>query len=238
MTNPKGKFVYSRDLYNFLKHNPDKINESDKQMYEHIFQIFLDVSRESSIYESYYYLGEMFLNGDYVLQNIEKAYRYFCVAASYNHGLSFYKLYTLLKEKNIRKSNVSESTSLTVLNEFQDDEKSLMFRYLKRSAEEGYVEAQHELANCYMSGEICKIDYKLALAWHRQACRNGFILSYEPSGDLLYNGGSNLSKDKILSLVMYYTGYTKGLFQLKEKVMKVKEELVLQGEPLPEMILI
>ena len=53
MTNPKGKFVYSRDLYNFLKHNPDKINESDKQMYEHIFQIFLDVSRESSIYESY-----------------------------------------------------------------------------------------------------------------------------------------------------------------------------------------
>jgi TPR repeat protein len=53
-----------------------------------------------------------------------------------------------------------------------------MFDYLKMSAEEGYVEAMHELGNQYTLGEICKKNYLYALAWHRQACRNGYLLSY------------------------------------------------------------
>jgi TPR repeat protein len=54
----------------------------------------------------------------------------------------------------------------------------VLFEYLKSSAEEGYVEAMHELGNAYMEGKICKRDYLKALAWHRQACRNGYVLSY------------------------------------------------------------
>ena len=224
-----------------MKHNPDKLKEEDSRMYQHIFEIFQHVADNSNIYESYFYLGEMYLNGDYVLKNIEKAFRYFCVSASYNHALSFYKLYTLLKEHKIRKSEAIYSPfdhSLTIKGQYREDEKALLFKYLRRSAEEGYVEAQFELANNLMSGDICKIDYKLALAWHRQACRNGYVLSYEPCGDLLYLGGSNLKKDKVLSLVMYYTAYSKGLFSLKDKVLKLRDELTKEGEPLPEMILI
>jgi TPR repeat protein len=241
MQNPKGKFIYARDLYNFMKHNPDKMNQDDIHMYQHIFEIFQHVAENSPIYESYYYLGEMYLNGDYVVQNTEKAYRYFCVSASYNHALSFYKLYTLLKEHKIRKSKAIYSplnNSLTIKGKYTEDEKALLFKYLRRAAEEGFVEAQFELANNYMNGELCKIDYKLALAWHRQACRNGYVLSYEPCGDLLYMGGSNLKKDKVLSLVMYFTAYNKGLFSLKDKILKIREELINEGEPLPEMVLI
>lgn len=240
MNNPKGKFIYARDLYNYMKHNTEKLQSGDTRLFEHLFDIFHYVSVNSSIYESYYYLGEMYLNGDYVKKNLEKAYHYFCVSASFNHALSFYKLFTLLKEHKIKKSEGIYSPidqSLVVKGYYREDEKELMFKYLRRAAEEGYVEAQHELANNYMSGEICKIDYKMALAWHRQACRNGYVLSYEPCGDLLYLGGSNLKKDKVLSLVMYYTAYNKGVFSLKDKVLKVREELSKEGEPLPEMIL-
>lgn len=65
---------------------------------------------------------------------------------------------------------------------FADEEtelkKEVLFDYLKLAAEEGYVEAMHELANEYVKGEICEKDYRLALAWHRHACRNGYALSY------------------------------------------------------------
>jgi len=49
---------------------------------------------------------------------------------------------------------------------------------LKSSAEEGYIEAMYELGNAYIKGELCKKNYELAYAWHRQACRNGYTLSY------------------------------------------------------------
>jgi len=78
----------------------------------------------------------------------------------------------------------------------------------------------------------------LALAWHRNACKNGYVLSYEPCGDLYYSGGDNLTPNKQMALVMYYAGYTKGIIELKDKVMKVRDELVKIGEPLPEMILV
>ena len=154
MNNAKGKFVYARDLYSYMKHNPDKLRSEDSRLYEHLYEIFQYVADNSSIYESYYYIGEMYLNGDYVMHNIEKAYHYFCISASFNHALSFYKLYILLKEHKIRKSEVIYSPldqSLVIHGEYREDEKQLMFKYLRRAAEEGYVEAQYELANSYMN---------------------------------------------------------------------------------------
>lgn len=59
--------------------------------------------------------------------------------------------------------------------------KEVLFDYLRFAAEEGYVEAMYELGNEFIKGELCQVDYKLALAWHRQACRNGYILSYVPT---------------------------------------------------------
>lgn len=44
---------------------------------------------------------------------------------------------------------------------------ALSFKYLKRAAEEGFVEAQHMLANVYDNGDYIKRDAKKALAWYR-----------------------------------------------------------------------
>jgi TPR repeat protein len=53
-----------------------------------------------------------------------------------------------------------------------------MFKYLKLSAEEGYPPSMYELGNSYLEGSIVNKDTYKALAWHRHACKNGFILSY------------------------------------------------------------
>lgn len=53
-----------------------------------------------------------------------------------------------------------------------------MFKYLLYAAEEGHLEAMHELGNEYCKGEIVTRDYFLGLAWLRHACKNGYIFSY------------------------------------------------------------
>lgn len=110
-----------------------------------------------------------------------------------------------------------------------------MFDYLCLSAEEGYVEAMHELGIQYLKGTICKKNILNSLAWHRQACRNGYYLSYENVGDILYHGGDQVKPNKSLSLIMYYTGFSYGIKELKEKVLRIRDELVKEGEPLPEL---
>lgn len=66
------------------------------------------------------------------------------------------------------------------------DEK-LQFLYLKRAANEGFVTAQHLLGIAYADGgKLCKRNDRLALAWFREAIRNGNIVSYLNAGDLLY----------------------------------------------------
>ena len=37
---------------------------------------------------------------------------------------------------------------------------------------------------------------------------------------------------------MYYSGYQRGLYELKEKILKIRQELIQEGEDIPEMILI
>ena len=205
-----------------------KLNEEEKEFfYEKIYYIMEDALR-AGIYEADYILGLMYLKGLYTKQNLRKAFYHFCKSASYSHGMAYYELYKFLKEDRLYIYLESE----------QSIKNQAMFDYLSNSAEEGYLEAMHELGNQYMSGTLRKKNYLKALAWHRQACRNGYILSYEPCGDIFYNGGFGVKKNKALSLVMYYCAYVNGIGEIKEKIIKVSKELIEEGEPIPEMAMI
>ena len=122
--------------------------------------------------------------------------------------------------------------------EGQKQKNLAIFEYLKESAKEGYVQAMYTLGNEYLKGELCSKNYTKALAWHRQASRNGYILSYEVCGDIFYTGGPGLKQNKSLALIMYFSAYTNGILYLKDKIMNISEELKIQGEPLPEMVLL
>jgi TPR repeat protein len=230
----KAKYVTSRDLFNIITYNSyqvaqtSSLSKAEKDfMYEKIYNI-MEQSSEKGIYEAFFFLGVMNLNGYYTKVNHKKAFYYFCIAASYSHALAYYELYKMLKENQIKIYSENE----------KEIKMKAMFDYLKYSAEEGYVEAMYELGNQYLYGGLRHKNYLKALSWHRQACRNGYILSYEPCGDILYNGGYGVNQNKALSLIMYYCGYSKGITEIKNKIVRVKEELQAQGEPLPEMVLI
>ena len=170
----KAKYVTSRDLFKIISYNIleiqglESIPQAEKDfIYSKIYYLMEEAS-DKGIYEAYYILGLMHLNGYYTKVNAKKAYFNFCIAASYSHAMSFYQLFKMTKEN--------------IINVYLDEEfrvkKHATFDYLKLSAEEGYVEAMHELGNEYCKGEYTKRNLLKALAWHRQACRNGFSLSY------------------------------------------------------------
>ena len=73
----------------------------------------------------------------------------------------------------------------------------LEFLYLKRAAEEGFVQMQHNLGMMYHQGRLTKKNDRLALAWLREATRNGYMPSYYLAGDILYEGNPyNLPPDR------------------------------------------
>jgi TPR repeat protein len=183
---------------------------------------------EAGIYEAHYYFGVMNQQGFYTKINKKKAFYYYCLAASNSHALSFYELYHLLRNDDTFDYIYSDRTIKS----------KAMIDYLKHAAEEGYPAAMYELGNEYIKGEICPKNYYLALAWHRHACRNGYFLSYEQTGDLFYKGGENFRPNKILSLVMYFSAYQRGVHDIKDKILKLRDELISEGEEIPEMILI
>jgi len=61
----------------------------------------------------------------------------------------------------------------------------LQFLYLKRSAEEGFVTAQHNLGLAYHTAKHVKRNDLRALGWLRESVRNGNPTSYLLAGDLL-----------------------------------------------------
>lgn len=93
-------------------------------------------------------------------------------------------------------------------------------------------------------GRLCKRNDRLALAWFREAIRNGNIVSYLNAGDLLYEdrpgteeerGG--LDQNRLFALVMYLGAYQSGAVFLKEKLELLIEELrTIEGEKLPEFL--
>lgn len=175
----KARYIYARDLFktlffqikysNYFDNEEYSISKEEREEFmAKCFYIFND-SANKGIYEANYFLGLMHHNGSYTKINKYKAYYYFSLAASHSHSLSFYELYKMIKSKEIN-----------LYDDLKNDDivKKVIFDYLKSSAEEGYIEAMYELGNEYIRGEICKKNYELAYAWHRQACRNGYVLSY------------------------------------------------------------
>ena len=175
----KARYIYARDLFKTLFFQIKFSNYFDKgeiylcnsekeEIMAKCFYIFNDAAKEE-IYEANYFLGLMHLNGCYTKVNPTMSYYYFSLAASYSHSLSFYELFKMTKSKEIKTCIEEQNEDIT---------KKVMFDYLKSSAEEGYTEAMFELGNEYIKGELCRKNYELAYAWHRQACRNGYVLSY------------------------------------------------------------
>lgn len=173
----KARYIYARDLFktlffqikysNYFEDGQMYISNNQKEEFmAKCFYIFTDAASQG-IYEANYFLGLMHQNGCYTKVNKTMAYYYFSLAASFSHSLSFYEIYKMINSKEL--NLYQEDTELA---------KKVMFDYLKSSAEEGYIEAMYVLGNEYIKGELCKRNYELSYAWHRQACRNGYILSY------------------------------------------------------------
>lgn len=58
----------------------------------------------------------------------------------------------------------------------------LFYKYLTKSAEEGFIFSQQKLGQLYYQGNMVKKNDKLALAWFREAIRNGYYFSYIDAG--------------------------------------------------------
>jgi len=75
----------------------------------------------------------------------------------------------------------------------------------------------------------------LALAWLRESARNGNVYSYLNAGDLCYEGGVNLQKNRMFALVNYLGAYQAGAVFLKERLEKLVKELKEEeGQRLPD----
>ena len=170
----------------------------------------LEASAARGISSSFYYLGQMYATGIHVKKNYEKAIDCYIKGAARCNALCYYELSSMYKSGE----HVEEGKN-----------RKLSFLYLKRSAEEGYILAQHHLAQEYHSGTLTSRNDLLSLAWHRQATKNGFYFSYIPAADLLYYGsgddhsdgggggkstlkeGGKVRRDLMFALVHYIAAY-------------------------------
>ena len=123
-----------------------------------------------------FYLGMIHLEGKYVAKDPETALTFFIEGAARNNAYCYYELSRIYGSED------------NIIDEMPDERpsKSLQFLYLKRSAEEGFVHAQHMLGQAYRKGELVKKDDHRALAWLRECIRNGGSpLAYIEAGELL-----------------------------------------------------
>ena len=65
----------------------------------------------------------------------------------------------------------------------------------------------------------------MALAWFRESIRNGNIVSYLNAGDILFEGGNNVKKNRMFALVNYLGAYQNGAIFLKDRLEQVIDEL-------------
>ena len=170
------------------------------------------------MYSAYFYLGLMHLECIYVKKDAHKAFDLYIKGAAKNNAYCFFELSRIYAE-----------------GEIADKDPKLQFLYLKRSAEEGFVTAQHLLGIAYHEGRLTKKNDFLALAWFREAIRNGNFVSYLNAGDLLYEGGTGLKRNRLYSLVNYLGAYQYGAVFLKDRLEQLVNELQQEeGEALPK----
>ena len=148
---------------------------------------YFQTATKHKINSAHFYLGMIHYEGIYVKKNTEKALDHYIRGAAQNNAFCFFELARIYGEGDIEPKNPG-----------------LEFLYLKRSAEEGFVNAQHMLGIAYSRGEICtKNDYK-ALSWFRESVRNGNPVSYLNAGELLEG---DRFKNKLFALVNYLGAY-------------------------------
>src|SRR4051812_48023235 len=89
---------------------------------------------------------------------------------------------------------------LTALFDTQDEVEAMV--WLLRSAEQGHVEAQHNLGSSYWHGNGCTNDVELSISWYRKAAEQGYARSQALLG-MCYLHGVGVEKD-VLSTVSWY----------------------------------
>ena len=185
---PLASFSYAYELYQALR-NGDLQNES-KEVQQNAFDTAMEYfqrATEHKINSAHFYLGMIYYEGTYVKKNTAKALDHYIRGAAQNNAFCFFELARIYAEGDIEPKTPS-----------------LEFLYLKRSAEEGFVNAQHLLGIAYSRGEICsKNEYK-ALSWFRESVRNGNPVSYLNAGELLEG---DRFKNKLFALVNYLGAY-------------------------------
>lgn len=107
---------------------------------------------------SFYYLGELSEKGD-VPGGIDLKFALECylIAAAYDNPSAFFKLSKFHKEGIVCEKDLK-----------------LEFHYMKKSAEMGLLDAQHNLGVMYKEGRLIKKNDKKALAWFTHAGTFGF----------------------------------------------------------------
>ena len=63
------------------------------------------------------------------------------------------------------------------------------------------------LGIAYTDGKLVERSGKMALAWFREAVRNGYVYSYENAGDLLCEGDNTLKRNLLFGLSQYLGAY-------------------------------
>lgn len=121
-----------------------------------------------------FYLGMINLEGRFVPKDAIAAHLYFIEGAARNNAYCYFELSRIYSGEDETINLIDDKPS-----------KSLQFLYLKRSAEEGFVHAQHCLAQAYRTGDIVPKDDFKALAWFRESVRNGNIGSYIEAAEIL-----------------------------------------------------
>ena len=77
------------------------------------------------------------------------------------------------KEKSPTEQLSAEELYYLAENHYDNDNYEEALKYLKRSAEKGYIEAQIELAEMYEDGDFGEEDYEMAAKWYLRAAEQG-----------------------------------------------------------------
>lgn len=138
----------------------------------------------------------IYYEGHFVEHNAEMALDHYIRGAAKNNAFCYFELSRIYSEGRLLPLNPA-----------------LQFLYLKRSAEEGFVSAQHLLGIAYHEGAVCNKNDNKALAWFRESVRNGNPVSYLNAGELL-NKEDNPQRNRLFSLVNFLGAYQHGAFFL------------------------
>ncbi|KAK8896769.1 hypothetical protein M9Y10_014686 [Tritrichomonas musculus] len=145
--------------------------------------------------EAQYLLGIIYLNGEYIKQNIDKGIHYLLLAANQNNSkaqfdISFYYFEGKYIEKNINKGvkymTLAANQNLAkaqfylgifyLLDEYSKDVKKAI-HYLLLAANQNYPKAQHELGCIYFENKYIQRDINKAIIFLSLAAENNLIHS-------------------------------------------------------------